>query len=74
MKKSGNFTVERFLLIVGFLLFGSFIFLTVVTPMLFEAAHRQMVKTETEAAEHQAAIVERERVAAHSVGNYLKGK
>lgn len=74
MKKSEDFTVEQFLLIVGILLFGSFIFLTVVTPMLFEATHKQMVKTELEAAEHQAAIAERERVAANSASYYLRGK
>jgi len=74
VKKSENYTFGSFCLSLTIYLALSLLVLTVIAPMAFEAVHKQMAKNETEATEHQAAIAERERVAANSIGNCLRSK
>ena len=63
MKKSEDYTFGSFCLSLGIYLALGIFTVTVVAPMLFEAAHKQMAKVETEAAE---------RVAFQSAQNFMR--
>ncbi|MCK5612114.1 hypothetical protein KAR91_60140 [Candidatus Pacearchaeota archaeon] len=54
MKKSEDYTFGSFFLSLGLYLALSIFLVTIFAPMLFEAAHKQMAKIETEAAERVA--------------------
>ena len=64
MKAKEHIATEQFLLIVFFILSESFIILTVITPLLFEAAHQRLVTVEKQA---------QGRVAANSMAHFVRG-